>query len=142
MQIGNDLKPIPGVTVSPRVYTDRGAFVDVVREGVPGYVARESAEVLGVRDLLLTVFGVSAGNLARHYRKAQISTAQGEAVLDIIRLFSLAVAALGDLEKAKEWMNSPIPVLGMQKPVEMCDTFEGRNIVRTTLGAIHDCSFS
>ena len=142
MQPESKMQPIEGIDVPYRIYTDREAFRDAVREGVPGEVVRQSAEVLGIRDLLLALFDVSSGNLSRLYRKERLGKAQTEAVLQVVRLFSLAVTALGDTEKAQEWMNSPIPILGMEKPIDLCDTSEGREIVNEMLFSIYYGDFS
>jgi uncharacterized protein (DUF2384 family) len=59
-----------------------------------------------------------------------------EEMLDTIRLYSQAVTTFGDMEKAKHWIDTPLPVLAGEKPEALFDTFEGRNWVSRILRKI------
>ena len=51
-------------------------------------------------------------------------------------LFVRAVSVFGSRERGIEWLVTLIPALGDQRPVDLCDTFEGRTRVREALRKI------
>jgi putative toxin-antitoxin system antitoxin component (TIGR02293 family) len=57
-------------------------------------------------------------------------------------LNSLATRVLGSQEKADEWLSSPVPALGNRRPIDLCDTPEGRDRVSATLRKIDTGDFS
>ena len=137
-----EFERIQGVDVSATLFGDPVAFVMAARRGLSGDVVRQAVGVLGCRELFVGLMGTTSGNLNRFYRRKTLSQAQSEALLDTLRVFSKAIAAFGNLDKAREWMNSTIPTLGSQRPVDLCDTFEGRNLVRTVLRKIEYGEFA
>ena len=57
-------------------------------------------------------------------------------MLDTLRLVSQAAFAFHGLEGASEWFDTSLPGLGGQRPIDLCDTFEGRGLVRNAIRRI------
>ena len=53
--------------------------------------------------------------------------------MDTLRVFATAAAAFGGLERAQSWLDTGLPALGGDRPIDLCDTFEGRRLVREIL---------
>jgi len=124
------------IDVPASAFAERPSFIHTVREGIAGKVVRQAVDVFGQRDLFVRLVGVSPGNLHRVYRRKTLSSAQSEALLDTLRLFSKASEALGGLEMAREWLNTPLPALHGERPFALCDTFDGRRLVADVIAKI------
>lgn len=127
---------LTGIDVSVALFDDPVAFILAARGGLPGRVVKQAVGVLGCRDLFVKLMGTTPGNLNRFYTRKALDQAQSEGVLETLRVFSKAAAVLGGLDGAREWMNSTIPALGHQTPVDLCDTREGRGLVQEALWKI------
>lgn len=127
---------VEGIEVPPAVFDDRSAFVEAARRGLPGAVVKQAVQALGHRDLFVRLLGTTPGNLNRFYRRRTLAPAQSEALLDVLRVFVRAASAFGSRERGNEWLVTPVPALGGQRPVDLCDTFEGRTLVREALRKI------
>ncbi len=125
-----------GIDVSPLALADPSAFIRTARLGLPGAIVKQAVGVLGHRELFVRLLGTTAGNLNRYYRRKSLGPAQSEAMLDTLRLVSQAVSTFGDLERASEWLDTALPGLGGQRPIDLCDTFEGRGLVRNAIRRI------
>ena len=124
---------IEAIGISPAVFEDRSAFVAAARQGLPGLVVKQAVNELGHRDLFVRLLGTTGGNLNRFYRRKALGPAHSEAVLDALRVFFHAVSVFSGREAADEWLATSLPALGGRSPVELCDTFEGRALVREAL---------
>ena len=124
---------IEGVDVSPAAFVDRAAFIDAARTGLSGEVVKQAVDVFGHRELIVRLVGTTSGNLHRVYRRKALGPAQSEVLLDTLRVFVRATAALGSLDRASEWLDTALPALGGQRPVDLCDTFEGRSLVQDAI---------
>ncbi|MDD9961916.1 MAG: DUF2384 domain-containing protein [Gammaproteobacteria bacterium] len=127
---------VDGVGISPAVFDDRSAFVKASRRGLPGAVVKQAVNALGHRELIVRLLGTTAGNLSRFYRRRALAPMQSEALLDLLRVFVLAAAAFGSREKGDQWLVTQVPAMGGERPVDLCDTFEGRALVREALHKI------
>lgn len=47
-----------------------------------------------------------------------------------------AASVFGSREQGNEWLMAQVPALGSERPVDLCDTFEGRALVREALRKI------
>ena len=54
---------------------------------------------------------------------------------------AMQAKAEGNLEKAIEWIKTPIPALSGEKPEALFDTFEGRRLVSQVLRKIKYSEF-
>ena len=128
--------PMAGIDVPASAFTDTARFIDTARKGIAGKIVKQAVEVVGQRDLFVRLVGVSPGNLHRVYRRKTLSPAQSEALLDVLWVFSQASKVFGDLDAAREWLSTPLPALGGECPLDLCDTFGGRRLVREAIAKI------
>ena len=132
---------IEGVDVAPAAFVDRSAFIDAARTGLSGEVVKQAIDVLGHRELIVSLVGTTSGNLHRVYRRKALGPAQSEVLLDTLRVFFRATSAFGNLDRASEWLDTALPALGGQRPVDLCDTFEGRRLVQDAIQRIEHGEF-
>ena len=130
-----------GIDVPMSAFGDTNAFICAVRKGIPGKVVKQAVDVVGRRDLFVRLVGVSSGNLYRVYQRSSLSAAQSEALLDTLRVFFRASRVLGGLDVAQEWLETPLPAMGGQSPLDLCDTFSGRLLVQQALAKIEHGEF-
>lgn len=128
--------------VPPAVLTDRSAFIHAVREGMPGSIVKQAVAVLGERELFIRLLGTTSANLSRFYRKERLTRSDSEEVLDTLRVFQEATTVFEDQDIAQEWLHTRISALAGDRPVDLCDTSEGRALVRESLRAIEYGEFS
>ncbi len=116
--------------------TNQADFIRSVRNGVSGEVVKRAIRVFDNRELFVRILGTTSSNLSRYYRVKKLNRVDSEEMLHTIRLYGQAVDVFGDLEKAKEWIKTPVPALSGEKPEALFDTFEGRNWVAQVLRKI------
>lgn len=127
---------VEGIDIPWDVLADDGAYIQAVRRGVPGNVVRQTVGVLGHRETFAHLLGATPGNLNRLYRRPALGRGQSEAILDMLRLVSRGLAVFGDVERTNEWLGAALPALGGARPIELCDTFQGRQLVRDAIRKI------
>ncbi|WP_416140441.1 antitoxin Xre/MbcA/ParS toxin-binding domain-containing protein [Halomonas sp. HK25] len=132
--------------LDPAVFDDTAEFIRTVRRGVPGQLIREAIDALGntpeARELFVTLLETTSGNLHRYYKRAALGRTASEEVLDTLRLVRYAQAVFDDAGVAADWLAAPIPALAGETPLALCDTFQGRQLVRDALGKIEYGEFS
>ena len=133
--------PMAGIDVPASAFTDTAEFIDTARKGIAGKVVKQAVDAVGQRDLFVRLVGVSPGNLHRVYRRKTLGPAQSEALLDVLRVFSGASRVFGGLDAAREWLDTPLPALGGERPLELCDTFGGRRLVGEAIAKIEHGEF-
>jgi putative toxin-antitoxin system antitoxin component (TIGR02293 family) len=121
---------------------DPAGFIRLVRTGIPGDVIRQAVRLLGHREMFVRLLHTSSANLSRFYRRKALDPVASEEVLDAIRLFVEAERVWGSLDTAKAWLDTPIPALAGERPLDLFDTFEGRQWVRAVLRKIEFGEFS
>ena len=127
---------IEGIDVPPAAFADRLAFIQTVKSGLSGEVIRQVVRVVGHRELFVRLLGTTSGNLSRLYRRKSLGRGPSEALLDVLRVVAGAVAVFGTLAQANEWLATETAALGHQRPIDLCDTFEGRRLVRDAIRKI------
>ena len=127
---------IGDIDVSPAAFVDRPAFIEAVRTGLRGEVVKQTLDVVGYRELIVRLLGTTSGNLHRVYRRKALGQAQSEALLDTLRVFDHAERTFAGLVRAREWLETALPALGGQRPIDLCDTFEGRRLVQDAIRRI------
>ena len=60
---------------------------------------------------------------------------------DALRVFARAERAFAGLVGACEWLETALPALGGQRPIDLCDTFEGRRLVQDAIRRIEHGEF-
>lgn len=136
MEKSTEYAPIKGVRLPVQVFSDEQKFIKLARKGVSGAVVKQAVQSLGHRDLFVRLLETTSGNLSRFYGRKALSAYHSEGILDTLRLFSKAISVFGAREMANEWIETPIPALGGQVPIELCDTFQGRDLVQAVLRKI------
>ena len=121
---------IEGVGVPSAAFVDQAAYIRTVRAGLSGEVVRQAIDAIGHRDFFARLLGTTSGHLGRLYGRESLGRARTEGLLDTLRTFAAAAAAFGDLDRAQDWLDTALPALGGDRPIDICDTFEGRRLVR------------
>ena len=136
MQSTAEFAAIQGIKVPPAVFSDHETFIEATRKGLPGNIVKQAVDALGHRELFVRLLETTTGNLNRFYRRKSLNAYHSEGILDTLRVFSRANSVFGDPEIAGEWLDTAIPALGGRTPISLCDTFEGRNLVKVALRKI------
>jgi putative toxin-antitoxin system antitoxin component (TIGR02293 family) len=129
--------PIP-----PSALSDRADYIRLVRAGIPGEVVRKAVDLLGNREMFVRLLHTSSANLSRFYRRKALDPVASEEILDVLRLYAEAARIWGDLDTANAWLDTPVPALAGDKPLQLFDTFEGRSWVRAVLRKIEFGEFT
>ncbi len=137
---GNDI--IQQLNIPVSVMNNQSEYIRTVREGIPGTVVRDAIKIIGNRELFIRLFNTTSANLNRYYHKKLLNRVDSEEVLDTLRIFLEATRIWGDTDHAKTWLNTSIAALAGAKPIDLFDTFEGRNWVRQVLRKIEHGEFS
>lgn len=127
---------LDGVDLPANVFSDKATFIKTARKGLSGHILRQVVSILGNRSFFVRLLQTTSGNLGRFYQKRQLDQLHSEGLLDTLRVFSEARKIFGNPEKADEWLNTNVTALGDVKPIDLCDTFEGRKMVQATLKKI------
>ena len=81
----------------------------------------------------------------RHVRPPAVGTpaqSRSGALLDVLGVFCRAGSVFGSPERAREWLQTALPALGGQRPIDLCDTVEGRRLVQDAIRRIEYGEFS
>lgn len=133
---------LENANLSPDLLEDRRVYIQTVRQGISGAIVQQAVKTLGERELFIRLLNTNSANLSRFYHQKSLSTAASEGILDTLRVFQEAVEVFEDVDKAKEWLHTKIPALAGEYPIALCDTFEGRKLVRESLKSIEYGEFS
>ena len=97
---------------------------------------RQAVDAVGHRGLFVRLLGTTSGNLSRLYHRNTLGRVPSETLLDVLRVVARAVAVFGTLGQAGEWLATETAAMGGKKPIDLCDTFEGRGLVRDAIRRI------
>lgn len=127
---------IAGISVPSAAFVDQAAYIRTVRAGLSGEVVKQAIDAIGHRDFFARLLGTTSGHLGRLYDRESLGRARTEGLLDTLRTFAAAAAAFGGLERAQDWLDTALPALGGDRPIDLCDTFEGRRLVREIIRTV------
>ncbi|WP_434361561.1 MbcA/ParS/Xre antitoxin family protein [Parasalinivibrio latis] len=119
------------------IFSNRAKKIQIIRQGISGSVLEKTVKGYPEqRALFCTVLGTASTNLSRLY-KAHLDKRKSEDFLHLLGVL-MAVTDLyeGDQALVAELLNTRIPALGDQKPVDLLDTFEGRELVKEYLNKL------
>ncbi len=133
---------LQGIELPEHVFDNPAEFIQAVHTGLPGKVIRQAINTVGHRELFVSILGVQSSNLSRLYKRKRLDKVNSESILDLLRLIHEAFRVFEDSDKANEWLETPVPALGNAAPLDLCDTFEGRELVRSALRKIEYGEFS
>lgn len=132
--------------LSARVFEDSDVYIETVRQGLPGSVLRDIMQTLGqsqaFRHLFVTLLETTSGNLHRLYKRSSLPRAESEEILDTLAVLRYAETVFRERDIANEWLRTPVTALAGKCPIELCDTFKGRQLVREALQKIEHGDFS
>ena len=74
--------------------------------------------------------GRGSSDLGRLYGRKSLGRARTEGLLDTLRTFAAAATAFGGLERTQDWLDTALPTLRGDRPIDLCDMFAGRRLVR------------
>src|SRR6266542_3912766 len=86
-------------------------------------------EILGGKRAL----GVSARSLLRR-KHGRLNPVESERFLRLVRIVARAEHVLGARDAALDWLRTPNPALGGEKPISLLDTEIGADAVNEVLG--------
>jgi putative toxin-antitoxin system antitoxin component (TIGR02293 family) len=79
------------------------------------------------------LIGVSVRTYQRQKRTANITYAASENVLKLAELYEIGLTAFDNNESFVSWLNSPIPALNNEKPIELLSSNLGMDLVKEEL---------
>ncbi len=109
---------------------------ETVRARLPGTAVKQTVAFVGHRELFVRLLGTTSGNLSRLYHRKALGRSQSEEPIDAWYVFRRAASVFGSLDRGCEWLDAPLPALGGQRPVDLCDPFEGRRLVQAAIQKI------
>ena len=121
---------IEGIGIPSAAFVDQATYIRTVRTGLSGQVVKQAIDAVGHRDFFVRLLGTTSGRPSRLYGRKSLGAARTEGLLDTLRLFAAAADAFGGLDRAQDWLGTALPALGGDRPIDLCDTFEGRRLVR------------
>jgi putative toxin-antitoxin system antitoxin component (TIGR02293 family) len=127
----------PGDSIGVR-YGSLLQAAKLVKSGLPFAVIRRLQETTGLTlERIKGVARLSAGSFARRKRSGRLSPDASERVLRLGRIFERATSLYGgDQAGAMEWLETPIPSLGNQRPLDLAQTEPGGREVEDLIGRI------
>lgn len=127
---------VQDIDIPASVFNDQSEYIRFARKGISGEVLKQAVTLYGHRELFTKLLETSPTNLSRFYKRKALDEGQSEKILDTINLFLTAERVFGSFELANEWISTFIPALGNERPIDLCDTFKGREIVAHALRKI------
>lgn len=103
---------------------------------VPVDVIDEASAYLAVsKGELMKILRFSPSSLSTWAKKpeAVLPASESDRLARLARIIGLIEQALESREDAIEWLNTPVPALGLQKPVSLLGTDAGARMVENTL---------
>ncbi len=124
-----------------KVLKRRIANLEDLREAVKAGLPYASLEALiskfGLaRDEAATALHLPHRTIARRKKEQRLQADESDRVLRLAQVSALAVATLGNEEKAALWLRRPNRALGNQPPLQLLDNNIGTRQVEEVLGRI------
>jgi putative toxin-antitoxin system antitoxin component (TIGR02293 family) len=112
-------------------------LIEVLRVGLPVRELDDLQASLAVpMEKLVPMLGISKATLHRRKAAGRLGQAESDRVVRFAKLLGRAVKVFGDLEDAKQWLNSPQFGLGGAVPLDYAKTEVGAREVENLLGRI------
>jgi putative toxin-antitoxin system antitoxin component (TIGR02293 family) len=127
----------PGESVGVRYDTFLQA-VKIVESGLPVAAVSRLHKTSGLTmERIKQVARISEGSFARRKETGRLSPEESERLLRVSRVFERATALHeGDQAEARQWLETPIPALGDQRPLDLAQTEPGAREVEDLIGRI------
>ncbi|QUX96535.1 hypothetical protein C0J08_14505 [Marinomonas sp. CT5] len=111
-------------------------YLSIVRSGVSGEKLQAIVKLTGEKELIAHAIRKNTLSISKSYRIKRLSPAITDSLIDTLRVYIQVVNIYGSVDLAREWIHSPIPALGGEKPADILNTHAGREMVRHTLRKI------
>lgn len=110
----------------------------LLREGLPFSAVVKLQKSSGLTlDRIKEIARISEGSFARRKQSGKLSFDESERLLRVSRLFERAVELFeGDHEGARQWLETPIPALEDQRPLDLAKSEPGAREVEDLIGRI------
>jgi putative toxin-antitoxin system antitoxin component (TIGR02293 family) len=126
--------PLARAGLSEDLFQDQFKYINAINIGVAGTVVKSLIDRMPQqRAFICKALGVTSGNVSRLYKLKALNKTQSEETLDIISVYDAAYHLYDDIDLANELLQTPIPALNNQKPVDLLDSFAGRRLVKEVL---------
>ena len=134
---------IAQIGLSSSTFDNPSVYIDTVRSGITGNVAKRILETFDVkRSVAASILQTQESNVARLYNRANIKGNVAEDLLQSLKVNLKALEVFEDKGLVSEWMDTAIPVLDGNTPNSLMDTCEGRSWIIATLDRIEFGEFS
>lgn len=132
--VGPVVAALGGAKVLGRVPTTLGELSEAVSHGLPRAVVRSvAAAAAPPSPALRQKVAALMASPATLKRSPRLSVAASEKAERLARIAALAVEALGDAERARQWLTEPHPMTGTKTPIELAATDLGARQVEQLL---------
>jgi putative toxin-antitoxin system antitoxin component (TIGR02293 family) len=113
-------------------------LTQLIRRGLPATSVTSLAEKLDIGNALLSrKLGIAQRTLTRRLsRRSRLTPAESDRTVRLARVYAHAVEAIGDEQKALEWLRTPNRAIGGERPLDQLDTDLGAQAVDDVLGRI------
>jgi putative toxin-antitoxin system antitoxin component (TIGR02293 family) len=112
-------------------------LVQVIQAGLPVNELEDLQASLGVpMEKLFSIIGLSKATHHRRKASGRLGLAQSDRVVRVAKLMGKAVKVFGNMEDAKQWLNSSQFGLGGAVPLDYAKTEVGAREVENLLGRI------
>lgn len=128
--------------LDPEIYRNPARFIATVRTGISGQILRRALEKLGGKQIFARALNTDATGLEDYCTVIRLDRGKSEIVLDTIRVWIRIRQIWESGQLAESWIRSNVPALGGERPVELCDTYEGRRWVEQVAAKIEQGEFS
>lgn len=103
-------------------------YIETIENGLTGNVLKQIIDTLGQERLFSTL--LNTPKLDACYKVDSIDPDITEKILDAVELLFLALSVFNDQTQANGWLESPNKVLGGIAPLDLCQTFKGRETIK------------
>jgi putative toxin-antitoxin system antitoxin component (TIGR02293 family) len=116
----------------------------LILAGLPAVVLRRVGAFLGLRaEKVGSIVNINEKTLERRLKAhARLKPDESERVARLMRIISLAIAALESEANAREWLQRPLRELGGRTPLQMAATEPGAREVERVLGRLEHGIFA
>jgi putative toxin-antitoxin system antitoxin component (TIGR02293 family) len=127
----------PGDSIGARYDTPLQA-AKLLESGLPFRAIERLQKASGLtRDRIKEVTRISEGSFSRRKKTGRLSLEESERVLRLSRIFERATSLYdGDQNGARQWLETPIPALDNQRPLDLSQTEPGAREVEDLIGRI------
>jgi len=119
------------------------AILAAVREGFPYSSITRLARSAGMpEDAVLDLVGISPRTAARRRNQKRLTAEESDRLYRVSRIIAFAASVLGEMDKARTWLERPNRALGGQAPLSMLDTDLGAREIEEVLTRLAHGIFS